>query len=309
MTDSMAQPPEDPFPAPLERQPWKSAMNWSAAMLLGLLFIASGVWKITDPQSAAMRMAQARVPEALSLFAAVGFGIAETVAGVFLVAPRFRRWGALLAGILLVAFIVYAGVEYNALRGEDCSCFPWIKRVVGPGFFIGDVLMLLLAALAAAWCRPASGRRSAALVAGAVVVFALVSYGVGEATQRGTRVPSPVTVDGQPYSLDRGKVFLFFFHPECMKCFADAQAMSKMTWEDARIVAVPVEQPQFAPQFLADTGLQAAISTDFQRLKTALHYASYPFGVAVEEGREKAAITNFEGDQFQATLRSLGFVR
>ena len=58
--------------------------------------------------------------------------------------PRLRRWGALVLGALLVAFMGYFAIHYNALRGADCSCFPWLKRVVGPGFFVGDAVMLLL---------------------------------------------------------------------------------------------------------------------------------------------------------------------
>ena len=73
-------------------------------------------------------------------------GVAETIAGVLLLVPRLRRWGAMLSGALLIIFVVYFGINYNALRGQDCSCFPWLKRAVGPGFFIGDGAMLALAA-------------------------------------------------------------------------------------------------------------------------------------------------------------------
>ncbi len=45
--------------------------------------------------------------------------------------PRFRRWGAWLTGLLLVAFMLYIGYYYNVLRGAECSCFPWLKRAVG----------------------------------------------------------------------------------------------------------------------------------------------------------------------------------
>ncbi len=307
MTDSMAQPADEPFPAPLERAGWQTVVNWVAAVLLGLLFLVSGVWKITDPQAAAMRMAQARVPESLSLAAALGFGIAETVAGALLLAPRFRRWGAALAALLLMAFIAYVAVEYGALRGADCSCFPWLKRVVGPMFFVGDVSMLALAWLAALWTRPPDGRRGAAIIAGAVIVFAFVCYGVGEARQTGVRAPAAVTVAGQPYSLEHGRVFLFFFDPMCMKCFADAKAMSQLHWGATRLVAIPVEQPQWAAQFLVDTGLRAVVTTDFEKLKQVFHYTTYPYGVAVENGREKAAIANFDEPEPEATLRRLGF--
>jgi uncharacterized membrane protein YphA (DoxX/SURF4 family) len=305
----MAQPREALFLTPLERPGWKTTLNWTAAILLGFLFLASGVWKITDPQAAAMRMAQVKAPESLSLAAALLVGIAETVAGALILAPRFRRWGAALTALLLVVFLAYVAVEYSALRGADCSCFPWVKRIVGPGFFLGDGLMLLLAGVAALWSRPPGRLRGAALVAGAVIVFALVSYGVAAVRETGAPAPATITVAGQPYSLEHGKVFLFFFHPECMHCFASAKSMAQLHWEGTRVVAVPVEQPQFAPQFLADTGLQAVVSTDFPKLKQAFHYTAYPFGVALENGREKAALTKFDGDEPATTLKRLGLAR
>jgi uncharacterized membrane protein YphA (DoxX/SURF4 family) len=309
MTDSMAQPAGGACSIPLERPGWKTTLSWTSAILLGLLFLVSGIWKITDPQGAAVHMAQAKVPESLSLAAALLFGIAETVSGALVLVPRFRRWGAVAAGLLLVAFMVYVAVEYNALRGADCSCFPWVKRVVGPAFFAGDSLMLLLAVVAGLWAQPARNLRSAVLVLGAVVVFALVSYGAGETRQTGVVAPATVTVAGQPYSMARGKVFVFFFDPECMHCFDAAKRMSQLHWGDTRVVAVPVEQPQYAPQFLRDTGLTAVISTDFETLKKTFQYSSYPFGVAVENGRETAPLTKFDDDEPATTLKRLGFAK
>jgi len=309
MTDSMAQPAAGACAIPLERPGWKTTLSWGSAILLGLLFLVSGIWKITDPQGAAVRMAQARVPESLSLAAALLFGIAETVSGVLVLVPRFRRWGAVSSAALLIAFMAYVTIEYSALRGADCSCFPWVKRVVGPAFFAGDGAMLLMALVAGMWSRPARNLRSAVLVLGAVVVFALVSFGVGETRESGAMAPATVTVAGQPYSIAHGKVFLFFFDPQCMHCYAAAQRMSRLQWGDTRVVAVPVELPQYAPQFLSDTGLKAVISTDFAKLKQPLGYISYPFAVAVENGRETAPLTKFDDGEPEATIRRLGFAK
>src|SRR6185436_18664195 len=167
-----------------------------------VLFLSSGLWKITDPQGWAVRLAQAKVPESLSLAGALIVGIAETVGAVLILVPRFRRWGAVITGGLLLVFLVYFAINYNTLRGSDCSCFPWLKRVVGPGFFIGDGAMLALAACAGIWSKRPDGLRTAGLIFGAVVVFALVSYGVGAARQTGTRAPDTIQVNGQPYSLE-----------------------------------------------------------------------------------------------------------
>src|SRR5690349_21875571 len=143
MNDSMAQP--DSGIASLELSGWKTVASWIGAVATAVLFLASGLWKITDAPGAAVRMAQARIPEFLSLPAAICFGIAETFGAVLILVPRFRRWGAWTCAILLAGFLAYVGFQYGALRGEECNCFPWIKRAVGPGFFVGDGIMLALA--------------------------------------------------------------------------------------------------------------------------------------------------------------------
>jgi len=288
---------------------WKTAASWAAALLLAALFLSSGLWKAAEPQDWAVRLTQARVPQGLSVAGAIAFGVAETVAGVLLAVPRLRRWGAALAAGLLAAFMVWFAWHYAELRGADCSCFPWIKRVVGPGFFAGDAAMLVLAAVAAMWAPRPRGRRAVALIAGAVTVFALVSYGVEAAREAGVKAPAAITVDGRPYAIGRGRFFLFFFNPMCMHCMDAAQRMARLDWGDTRVVAIPVEQPQFARQFLTESGLKAVVSTDFETLARVFGYRTYPFGVAVVDGREKAAVRGFDGDELARELRAAGMVR
>jgi uncharacterized membrane protein YphA (DoxX/SURF4 family) len=306
MNDSMAQP--RPGLASLELPGWKAALSWAGAAVLAVLFLTSGLWKITDVHAWAVRLAQARVPQSLSLAGAMVFGIAETVAGVLILVPRLRRWGAILTGVLLVVFLIYFVANYGALRGLDCSCFPWIKRVVGPGFFISDGVMLVLAIFAGVWSKPPESLRAAILILSAVVVFALVSFGVEAARRSGTKAPDTIQVNGQPYSLQHGKVFLFFFDPECMHCFDAAKRMSQMHWGDTRVVGIPITQPQFAPQFMKDTGFAMGISGDLQKLKAVFPYAGVPLGVAIENGREKAPLTNFDGEEPAPALKRLGFI-
>ena len=311
MNDSMAQ----PRAAIAEAGPaaWKTAAGWLAALAIGVLFLASGLWKLSDPQAAAVRMAQAKVPAALSLAAALGFGILETVGAVWILAPRLRRWGSLLTGLLLVAFLIYVGVNYQALRGADCSCFPWIRRAVGPAFFAGDAAMLMAAMVAGAWAPRLTARGGlagpAALTAAAVVALAGASYAIAAARESGTPAPASIVVDGRPYPLEQGRVFLFFFNPECMHCVDAARRMSQYRWNDVSVVGIPVEQARFAPQFLSDTGLHAGISTEFERLAGIFHYTAYPFGVALERGREKAALTVFDAREPEAALKQMGWVK
>jgi uncharacterized membrane protein YphA (DoxX/SURF4 family) len=283
-------------------------LSWISSLLLCALFLSSGLWKITDVQGWAVRMAQAKVPESLALATALLVGIAETVGAVMILVPRLRRWGALVLGALLVAFVGYFAIHYSALRGADCSCFPWLKRVVGPGFFVSDGVMLLLALLAALGSRKPQGVRAVALIAAAVAVFAGVSYGVGAARQTGTQAPATILVDGRPYPLEQGKVFLFFFDPACMHCFESAQRMAKLHWADTRVVGVPISQVQFATQFIQDTGFHMAITTDRDKLKAVFPYAGVPAGVAIENGRQKAALVKFDGEEPAATLKQLGLI-
>src|SRR5271157_2306782 len=234
----------------LETAGWKGRLSWLGAVPLAALFLVSGVWKITSPLGWAARIGELRAPHAFSLAAALAVGIAETVGAVWILAPRFRRWGAILIGLMLAGFMAWFALHYGALRGADCSCFPWVRRVVGPGFFAGDLAMLALAVLAGLGARRPAGARAALAIAATVAVFALVSYGVE--TQRATGAPAPpaVTVNGEPYPIGRGRFFLFFFNPACSHCADAARRMARLDWRDATVIAVPIEQPQFAGQFL-----------------------------------------------------------
>src|SRR5579883_1432256 len=204
------------------------------------------------------------------------------------------------------------GVVRVALRGAARGGLQLLsldQARGGAGFFAGDAAMLVLAAVAAMWAPRPRGRRAVALIAGAVTVFALVSYGVEAAREAGVKAPAAITVDGRPYAIGRGRFFLFFFNPMCMHCMDAAQRMARLDWGDTRVVAIPVEQPQFARQFLAESGLKAVVSTDFETLARVFGYRTYPFGVAVVDGREKAAVRAFEGDELAKELRAAGMVR
>ncbi len=296
--------------ASLDLPGWKSAVSWFAAALLALLFAVSGIWKITYPLDWAARIAELKFPEHLSVAAALVFGIAETLGAALILTPRYRRIGAALIGLLLAGFMIYFAANYNALRGAECTCFPWVKRVVGPGFFLGDGAMLALAAMAWIWAKPVGGLRSAGLILGVLVVYALVSYGVAAVRQTGTPAPATVQVNGAPYSLQEGRILIFYFDPECTHCQQAARKMAKLDWGPTKIVAVPVANQRYAAMFLSETGLKAALSTDFEKLKAVFPYPATPAAVALENGHEKAALSQFEDESEPATmLRQLGFVK
>jgi uncharacterized membrane protein YphA (DoxX/SURF4 family) len=290
---------------------WKKVIGGVCAVLLAILFFVSGAWKLTDPYTWSQALVEFRLPGALALPGAIALGIGEMVGAVLILVPRFRRWGALLIGFLLLVFMIYIGANYGALVGKDCSCFPMVKRTVGPAFFVGDGVMLLMAVVAGMWARASENLRAALVILGAVVVFGGVSFGVNSARASGLQAPASITVDGKPFSLQEGKTFLFFYDPTCTHCEAAARKMAKLNWKDAKIVAIPIDTPQFAASFLHDTGLKAGTSNDLDLLKGIFKFATAPYGVALVRGHQKATVDVglFETDgQPAATLHGLGFV-
>jgi len=303
MVDSIAHVPEPPAA-------WKSWLGWTCAVALALLFLVSGFWKLLDPLATEQRMVQMLFPRQIALLVAIGVGITEAWAGVMILVPRWRKWGAVLCGLLLLAFMVYMGVNYARLTGEDCSCFPWLKRVVGPAFFISDAAMLLAALVAGVWARSAEGWKPAAAALGAIVVFGGAVYGMTTLQQTGVLAPASVIVDGKPHSLHEGRVIIFFFDPECMHCFAGAQRMSKYAWKsEVKVLAIPTVNPQWAGSFLKDTGLQALVSKDVKPLREVFPFTDPPYGIALEGGRQVAALPFFDEKEPVTVLRTLGWVQ
>ena len=310
MSESTANPAELGLGAAILDMPaWKKIIGTTSAVLLAILFFASGAWKLSDPYKWSQVLGEFRVVADLSLPLTLAIGMGETLGAVLILVPRFRRWGSWLLGFLLVSFMIYIGANYGALVGKECSCFPLVKRTVGPAFFIGDGLMLLMAGIAGWWARRSESLRGALVILGAVVVFAGVSFGVNSARQTGLKAPDSITVDGKPFSLQQGNIFLFFYDPTCPHCEAAAKKMSKFNWRETRIVAIPTEEPQFAASFLHDTGFHAGTSNDLKLLRGTFQFVNAPYGVALERGRQKAAFPTFEeGNEPDVTLRRLGFI-
>ncbi len=287
---------------------WKNNIALVSSMFLALLFFVSGSWKITDPFQWSQALTQFLIPGNLAMPFTILLGMGEVFGAILILVPRYRRWGGWLIGFMLVAFMAYIGMNYGALVGKECSCFPLVKRSVGPGFFVGDAVMLAMAAVAAAWSIKPSGFRPLLVMLGAVAVFAGVSFGINANRQTGLKAPDSITVDGKPYSLRQGRVFLFFYDPECLHCDAAARRMSKLQWGSTQVVSIPTRMPQFANDFLKSTKLRAGTSNDVKALREAFKFIDPPYGVALENGRQKAAVINFEESEPAKTLRSIGYI-
>lgn len=307
MDDSIAHPSSGA--GALALPAWKSALSVICAMLLAAVMLVAGIWKATDLIEAAARANQALIPADLSLPAAIVLAISETFAGILLLVPRFRRWGAILGAALLVAFMIYIAIFYNRLAGEECNCFPWVQRAVGPAFFIGDLVMLLLAVPAYLWAKPAHSRKSAALVFAAVCVFVGANLGIALTQPSGVVPITTIEVNGQPFNLHQGRVLLYFFDPECTHCLFAAQDMTGYQWNDVQIIAIPTERKRLADQFLEAAGLDAPLSMDSDKLREIWKFGDPPYGVALEDGHQLAILTVFEDDEPHETLAKLGFVK
>ena len=273
---------------------WKKIAGTVCAVLTALLFLSSGIWKISDPIGWARNLEHFLVPFWGSTPLTLALATGETLAGVLVLIPAFRRWGAALASLLLVVFMVWIGWHYSKLVGADCSCFPLVKRAVGPMFFVEDGGMLLAAILAGVWAPPARSIGKAAGVLALIAIATGASYGWAFTHLTGTKAPNTITVDGKPYSLQHGHIFLFFYDPNCGHCDAAARGMAKMHWKsDVTIIGIPTEMPRYAAAFVRETGIKALTSLDLQPLKKVFPFGDPPYGVALEDGREIGPVPQY----------------
>jgi hypothetical protein len=289
---------------------WKGAVNHVAAVFIALVFAVSGVYKALDPYRFAQLLEELLFPAALAMPFTLALAVAELMAATLVIVPRFRRWGGLLASLLLLSFMVYMGARYSELAGKDCSCFPIIKRAVGPGFFIGDAGFLIAAGLAAWWAKPAEGLRTMAVILGAAAVFVGVSFGLAYGQHNGVKAPDSIVVNGKPFDLSHGRFFIFFFDPECSHCNAAAKDMGTMKWKSGvTVIGVPTRQPQWAEAFMKDNAFNGVTSLELDKLKAVFPFGDPPYGVVIENGRQTGSVPHYEENGEPAvTLKQLGVV-
>jgi len=293
----------------IEMPTWKSLLGHVAAVLVAIIFLGAGIGKIAVPYLVQQLFEQLLIPTWASMPLVIALGILETTAGILVLIPRFRRWGAILITLLLIAFIGYIGIRYNALVGRDCSCFPWLKRTVNAAFFAEDGAMLV-GSLAAWWLsRKPSALKTPLLALAGVALVSVASYGYNNLHQSGIQVPATITVDGKPYNLREGRVFMFFYDPSCSHCDAAARHMSTYKWKSGvTVIGLPTNDPQWAASFLHDTKLVAKTSTDSAELRKLFTFSAPPYGVAVDNGRVKGIVQHYDEPEPQPSLKQLGLI-
>jgi hypothetical protein len=143
-----------------------------------------------------------------------------------------------------------------------------------------------------------------------VAVFSGASFGYNTMHQSGIQVPATITVDGKPYNLHEGRIFLFFYDPLCGHCDEASRHMSTYNWErDVTVIALPTNDPQFAASFLHDTKLVAKTSLDTAELRKLFSFTDPPYGVALDHGRVKGVVSHYDEPEPQPSLKQLGFVQ
>ena len=280
------------------------------AILLGIVFLGSGAWKVISPFRAGDLLEEMRVPAGLGPLGSVSLGTVELFAAFLLFAPAFRKWGGWLSTGLMIFFMAWIGYYYPVLVGKECNCFPIIKRAVNPMFFVEDGVLLVLALAVVFFSSPPRRIRVPAVAFLVLVICAGTSYGVQAAERGKVEVPSPLIVDGKPADLTHGKVLLFFYDPSCEHCEAAARFMATLHWNDTQIVSIPVINPQWGASFLHDTHLKAETSLELAKLKKAFPFGDTPYGVALVDGRVKGHFGPMEltPPQPQAQLKALDFI-
>jgi hypothetical protein len=260
-----------------------------------------------------VKLNQLLIPAFLTLPATLALASSEVFAGLLLLRPKWRRLGGLLSVVLLLVFMGYVAVNYTTLRGEDCSCFPWLERAVGPAFFWSDGVMAALAAAAAIFApRMGAFKGARNLLVGvlALAVAALAWDKLGP--QPGAEVPETILVENQPYDLRTGKIFIYFFNPTCLHCLDVGMALSKHEFQ-APFLGAPTQDLDFAEGFLKDAGLtgKVRLTPDLEKLKETFPFDDVPYAAAIEDGRvlHRFPMTELEEPGMGAKLKELGIVR
>ncbi len=291
---------------------WKNIAGWTAAGLMAALWLVAGLWKLSDISGFQVKLNQLLVPAALTLPATLAVAAGELFAGILLLRPAWRRLGGLFSTFLLLVFMVYVGVNYEALRGADCSCFPWIERAVGPPFFWGDGAMVVVS-LIAAWFAPRMGAlhqlKGLAIGVAALSVLALGWDKLGPAP--GGEVPATIQVQGERYNLRQGRKLLYFFNPTCLHCLDVGLALSKYEFSGDFIV-IPTQDPDLADGFLQDAELagKVKLSSDLDLLKETFPFSDVPYAAAVEDGAilHRFSMIELEEPGMGQKLKELGIV-
>ena len=153
------------------------------AILLGLVFLASGLLKLLDPVGTGLI-----VSEYFKFFhmgfmqgTAKGLGmvlsLVEAITGAALISGVFRRLTAAVTSVLVVFFTIITLILWIANPDMDCGCFGEAVHLTHGQTLVKNLILLVLAAIAFIPFQnfgvPRKGKKVAFAIAALSLVFAL----------------------------------------------------------------------------------------------------------------------------------------
>jgi methylamine dehydrogenase accessory protein MauD len=187
-------------------------------MLLAVVFLTAGVGKLVDLSGSRQAVEDFGVPERAARTVGLLLPLAELVAALALVFRASARWGALLALLLLAAFI--AGIARALSRGEqpDCHCFGQLHSApAGRSTLARNGVLAALAVVIVAygsgpavdaWVSARSAAELAAvglgICAAAAVAYALTLLAENRSLKRDLRLARNVGAVGARFGLPVG---------------------------------------------------------------------------------------------------------
>ena len=153
------------------------------AILIGLVFLASGLLKLLDPVGTGLI-----VSEYFKFFhlgflqgAAKGFGMGlsllEAITGAALISGVYRRLTAAVTGLLLLFFTMVTVILWLANPDMDCGCFGEAIHLSHGQTLLKNLILLVLAIVAVVPFQnfgvPRQGKKVAFFIAALSLVFAL----------------------------------------------------------------------------------------------------------------------------------------
>ena len=112
------------------------------SLLLGAVFVVSGILKVAAPRDWLAESAALGVPRPV----AVVVPVVELLIGALLIAQLARRLVAVGAALLLVAFTALLVVRLRQGRRPPCACFGALStKPIGWGNVVRNAVFLVLA--------------------------------------------------------------------------------------------------------------------------------------------------------------------
>jgi len=162
----------------------------AARLVLGAVFLVSGLAKLFDRSGTRQAMIGFGVPDRLSVPAGILLPLAELSTAILLIPLATAWWGGIAALILLLLFV--AGISVNLARGRtpDCHCFGQLhsEPIGWPTLARNGVLAVIAAFVivagssdagtsAVGWIGQRTGMEQLGIVFGVVVLMLIATEG------------------------------------------------------------------------------------------------------------------------------------